>query len=398
MSDLSAFERDPYLTRLEARVLRTGDEGGRPYAVLDDTLLYPEGGGQPPDHGFLGSVAVVDVRRRDGEIRHLLAAPVAEGPVTVTLDWARRFDHMQQHTGQHLLTAVAQDAFGWHTTSFHLGEAVSDIELDTPSLTARELDALEEAVAREIRAARPVTGRRVKADDLPALKVRSRGLPEGFQGDVRLVEIEGVDLNTCGGTHLAGTAELEALKLLGTESLRGGTRLFFVAGGRVRRRLGGAEGRNAQLRTLLGTPDEGLVEALEARLEQARSLERRVRNLEEEVSDGLASALADRPGPFVAHHCEDKDAGFLQRTAKRLAETAPGKTAFLTASLGGQACFLLAAGPEASADVAALGREVAARLGGKGGGTGRAFQGKAGSLAGREQTAAWLGTQIPDLA
>ena len=396
MSDLAAFERDPYLTRLEARVLRVGEEGGRPYAVLDDTILYPEGGGQPPDHGFLGAVAVVDVRRREGEIRHLLEAPVAEGPVTVTLAWERRFDHMQQHTGQHLLTAVAQDAFGWHTTSFHLGESVADIELEVPSLTAGELDALEEAVAREIRAARPVTGRRVKAGDLPALKVRSRGLPEGFQGDVRLVEIEGVDLNTCGGTHLGNTAELETIKLLGTESLRGGTRLFFVAGGRVRRRLGGAERRNAQLRTLLGTPDEGLAGALEARLEQARNLERRVRSLEEEVADGLVAALAARPGPFAAHHCEDKDAGFLQRIARQLAEAAPGKTVFLTAALGGQAWFLVSAGPGAAADAAALGREVAARLGGKGGGAGRVFQGKAGSVMDREAVAAWLVTQISD--
>jgi len=377
MSDLAAYERDPYLTRLDAKVLRVGEEGGRPYAVLDDTILYP-----------------VDVRRREGEIRHLLAAPVPVGAVTVTLDWARRFDHMQQHTGQHLLTAVAQDAFGWHTTSFHLGEAVADIELDTPLLTAADLERLEEAVAREIRAARAVTGRRVRPEDLPDLKVRSRGLPEGFQGDVRLVEIEGVDLNTCGGTHLASTAELESLKLLGTESLRGGTRLFFVAGGRVRRRLGEAERRNAQLRTLLGTPDEGLVGSLEAKLEQARILERRLRSLEEEVSAGLAAALAARPGPFVAHHCEDKDAGFLQRTARQLAEAAPGKVAFLTAGQAGQACFLLSAGVEAAGDVAVLGREVAARLGGKGGGTGRVFQGKAGSLEGREALVAWLAGQL----
>ena len=385
MSDLAAYERDPYLTRLETAVLRAGEDGGRPYAVLNDTILFPEGGGQPPDHGALGEVAVLDVQKRDGEIRHYLAAPVAPGPVTVTLDWARRFDHMQQHTGQHLLTAVAQDAFGWQTTSFHLGEAVSDVELDTPQVTEAELERLEEAIAREIRAARPVTCRRVAPGDLPALNVRSRGLPEGFSGDVRLVEIAGVDLNTCGGTHVASTAELETIKLLGTESLRGGTRLFFVAGVRARRRLGGAERRQGQLRALLGTPDEGLVSGVSARLEQLKALDRRVRALEEELAAGLVETLAMRPGSFVEHHFEGKDAAFLQRAARQLAEAAPGKTAFLTAAQAGQSYFVLCAGLEAATDVAALGRAAAALLGAKGGGSGRIFQGKAGSLEARGQ-------------
>jgi alanyl-tRNA synthetase len=394
MSGLGGFEREPYLTRLEATVLRTGTDGNRPFAVLDDTILYPEGGGQPADHGFLGAVAVLDVQRREGEIRHLLAAPVAEGPVTVTLDWERRFDHMQQHTGQHLLTAVAQDRFGWHTTSFHLGDAIADIELDTPVPSAGELERLEAAVAAEIRAARAVTGRRVTTGQMAELKVRSRGLPEGFQGDVRLVEIAGLDLNTCGGTHLASTAELECLKLLGAEALRGGARLTFAAGGRVRRILGECLGRNAQLRTLLGAPDEGLVAGLEARLEQVRSLERRTRSLEEELLAGVVEALASRPGHLVEQHFAGKDAGFLQRAGRQLAEAAPDKCAFLTAGQAGSCVFVLAAGVAVGAELAVLGREAAQLLGAKGGGSGQMFQGKAASLAGRDQVIALLRARL----
>ena len=383
MSDLAAFEREPYLTRLEAKVLRVGEEGGRFYAVLDDTLLYPEGGGQPCDHGRLGEVTVLEVLNRQGEIRHLLAEPMLPGPVTVRLDWARRFEHMQQHTGQHLLTAVAQDRFGWKTTSFHLGEAVADIELAIPALSEGQLLDLEEAVAAEIRAARAVTARRVPLATYQTEQVRSRGLPEGFQGEVRLVEIAGLDLNTCGGTHVANTAELEALKLLGTEPVRGGTRVFFVAGGRTRRRLGAAERRNAELRALLGTPDEGLVAGLAGKLEQLKSVEKQVRALEEELAAGLVELLAARPGGFVEHHFEDKDSAFLQRAARQLAEAAPAKTALLTSTQGGQAFFVLCAGAEAAVDVPALGREAAALLGGKGGGSARLFQGKAGSLQAR---------------
>ena len=391
MDEIAAFERDPALTRLETTVLRVGEEAGRPFAVLQDTILFPEGGGQPPDHGCLGEVAVLDVQKRDGEVRHYLAAPVPTGPASLVLDWGRRFDHMQQHTGQHLLTAVAQERRGWATTAFHLGEEVSDIELDTPSISPEQLRALEEEVAAEIRRSRPVTCRRVALEDLPGLPVRSRGLPEGFQGEVRLVEIQGLDLNTCGGTHLGSTAELEALCLLGTESLRGGTRVFFVAGGRARSRMAAHEQRNAALRALLGAPDASLAEAAAARAEQQRLLERRMRRLEEELAELAAAALAAFPGDVAERHFEGRDLAFLQRAARLFTAQAPARTAFLTASLDGQHCFVLASGEASPLDTGALGRELAGLLSAKGGGSGRMFQGKAVSLEGRPKALARLG-------
>jgi alanyl-tRNA synthetase len=337
---------------------------------------------------------VLDVQKRAGEVRHYLAGPVLPGPVGVRLQWPRRFEHMQQHTGQHLLTAVAQDRFGWATTAFHLGEEVSDIELGVPRVGEDQLRTLEEAVAAEIRHDRPVTCRRVDPEQLSGLNVRSRGLPEGFQGDVRLVEIEGLDLNTCGGTHLRSTAELESLCLLGTEPVRGGTRLFYVAGGRVRARMAAHEQRNGALRALLGAPDPGLAAAVSARLEQVRDLEKRVRMLEDELGEGLAAALAMRPEAVVEHHFEGKDAAFLQRAARQLVAQSPGKTVFFTATAAGQSFFLLASGDASPLDTAALGREIAVLLSARGGGSGRLFQGKAGSLEGRDQALARL-TGIP---
>src|ERR1017187_8448080 len=201
-----ACEREPYRTTLDASVLASGDDAGRPYVVLDDTILFPEGGGQPPDHGFLNDSEGLDVQKKGAEIRHYVAAPLAPGPARVRLDWDRRFDHMQQHTGQHLLSTVAQDRFGWQTTAFHLGPEVCDVELAVRALPPADLEALEEAVAAEIRAAHAVLPRRVTLDEFRALPVRTRGLPEGHAGDVRLVEIEGVDLNTCGGNALSKNA------------------------------------------------------------------------------------------------------------------------------------------------------------------------------------------------
>jgi alanyl-tRNA synthetase len=380
MHEPPAYERDPYLRELQTEVVETGTDGGRPFAVLADTVLYPEGGGQPADRGVLGEVEVTDVQRREGVIRHFLARPIELGPATVRLDWARRFDHMQQHTGQHLLTAVAADRFGWPTTAFHLGDTVCDVELGVASLDPARLAALEAAVAAEIRAARPVTARRVTPDEYAALEVRTRGLPAGHAGDVRLVEIAGVDRNTCGGTHVRSTAEVEAVKLLGGEPMRSGTRLTFVAGRRVRARLGAHEARNARLRALFGAPDGELAAVAEAKLGQLQAAERRVRAVEEELVEAIAAALTASPERVVSAHFEGKDVAFLQALARRLGEAAPGKAALLTASEGERAFFALEAGAGLALDVAAAGREVATLLGGRGGGAGRVFQGKAGAL------------------
>jgi alanyl-tRNA synthetase len=392
MRHLLGYERDPYLRELTTSVIGSGVDGERPYVVLADTIFYPEGGGQPADRGFIAGVAVLDVQRREGAVRHLLERPIAVGAVEVRLDWARRFDHMQQHTAQHLLSAIAEDQFGWPTTAFHLGAEACDVELDTPEPPALELELLEETAAAEIRAAREVTVRWVAPDALARLGVRTRGLPAGFAGDARLVEIAGIDLNTCGGTHLRSTAEIEALKLLGTEPMRGGTRLHFVAGGRVRRRLAADEARNATLRALLGAPDHELAAVAGAKLAQLQGLEKRLRAANEELAVALAETLAARPECVLDAHFDDKDAGFLQRLARRLAAAAPDKVALLTAETGDGAVLVLAAGDHAPVDVQALGREIAALLGGRGGGSGRIFSGKAASLDARPQAVARLAT------
>jgi Ser-tRNA(Ala) deacylase AlaX len=390
MPHIPSYERDPRLTRLETEVVATGEDQGRPFVVLADTVLYPEGGGQPADRGTVGGVAVADVQKSDGGIRHFMAGPPPSGRVTVEIDWARRFDHMQQHTGQHLLTAMAEQRFGWHTKAFHLGERISDIELDTPGITAGKLIELEDAVAAEIRVARPVTARRVSPEEYERLQVRSRGLPDGHTGDIRLVEIEGIDLNTCGGTHCSSTAELEALKLLGTESMRGGTRLFYAAGMRLRRLHGAHHERNARLRELLGTSDDELVARMGAKLEQLKDAEHTVRELEEELAFVTGAALAAMPGRVLAAHWPQRGLPFLQRVAREAVRLAPDRVVLLTSGESEEGAFLLAAGEQATLDVPAAGRQVAELLGGRGGGSGRVFQGKASRLSRREEAVSLL--------
>lgn len=387
--DLHAYEVDPTRTRLDTTVVDSGASDGKHFLVLGDTILYPEGGGQPADRGVIDGVEVVDVQRVDGVVRHFTAAPVTASTVTVELDWARRLDHMQQHTGQHLLTAIAQDRFGWATTAFHLGESYSDIEVDVPSLTPDELLALEDAVASEIRAARPIRTRRVERDEYETLEVRSRGLPAGHTGSVRLVEIEGIDVNTCGGTHCASTSELEALKLLGTESVRGGTRIFFVAGVRLRRLLGEHHDRNARLRALLGLSDEELPSGVESKLAQLKESQRALRHAESEVAVLAATTLLASDDDVLCGHWPDRSLPWLQEVARSVQEQAPGRVVLVTSG-DDEGSFVLAAGAECDVDVGEKGRAVAAVLEGRGGGSGRIFQGRAGALGRREEAVAIL--------
>lgn len=385
-SDLPAYERDPRRRELEVEVLAAGEDDGRHWARLSDTVLYPEGGGQPADRGWLGEVAVEDVQKRGGEVVHYLAVAVSPGRATLRLDWARRFDHMQQHTAQHLLSAIAADRFGWDTTSFHLGAQTSDVELAATALPAAKLAELEEAIAAEVRAARPVTTRRVAPDALASLNVRSRGLPAGHTGDVRLVDIEGVDLNTCGGTHLASTAEIECVKLLGSEPMRGGVRLYWVAGGRVRARLAAHEARNEALRRAFECADDELAAVAASKVTQLHEGERARRRLVERLGDAEASRLlaAGASGErFVEVHLDDADGALVQRVASAFAAQVGTGVALITAANGSAAFFALAAQDGAGVDLKALGARTAATLQGRGGGSGRIFQGKAGTLASR---------------
>ena len=392
MAEVALYEREPFRRELTIEVLRADTEDGRPFVVLADTICYPEGGGQPGDRGRIAGIAITEVRRVGEEVRHYLAGPPPSGQVRAELDWERRFDHMQQHTGQHLLTAIAQERFGWATTAFHLGESVSDIELDTSGIDPELLQALEEMVAAEIRAVRPVTAWRVSPEEYAVLPVRTRGLPDGHRGDIRLVEIAGIDLNTCGGTHLSSTAEIEALKLLGTEPMRGGTRLFYVAGGRLRRLLAAHHERSARLRQIVGAADEELAAGIQAKLDQLKEAQRTIRTLAEDLAIETARAMAAGADRVSGGHWPARDLQFLQGVAKELVRRAPDRIALLTTGEDEQGAFLLCAGEGVAIDLAAAGRKVAEILGGRGGGSGRIFQGKASTLSRRDEALGWLST------
>lgn len=383
VNEPAAYDRDPYLRQLTTKSVASGRDERGFWVAFADTIFYPEGGGQPADRGTVAGIPVRDVQKVGGVVRHYLDREPPAGEVLLELDWERRYDHMQQHTGQHLLSAIAEDRFGWKTTAFHLGSEVCDVELEVKALSPEQLAALEEEVARDIRAARPVRVHRIPPEELAAIpKLRSRGLPEGHQGLVRLVAIEGVDTATCGGTHLQNTAEIEALALLATEPMRGGTRVYFVAGGRLRRRLHAHEARNAALRKLLGASDGELAAVVEAKLAELSELGRRLRRAQEELASLVGDQLARRHEAVVTLHREDADLSFLNRMARAFLDARPEGVLLATAGREPEGTFLLAA---ARPDLKVLGEVVAQELEGRGGGSGSVFQGKAAKPSRREE-------------
>ena len=390
---IATCQNDSYLREIVTEVIGcapvAAEDGGGFAVTVTDTVLYPEGGGQPTDHGVLGGVPVRRVSRAEGAFVARTEGPVPKGRVAMRVDWGRRYDHMQQHTAQHLLTALAQDRLGHATTSFHLSAERSDIELDVDELRPADIEALEDLANAEVRAAHPVRYRYVEPADLASLAVRTRGLPEGLEDTVRLVEIDGIDLNTCGGTHVANTAELQCIKLVGSERIRGGTRLYYVAGERARQALGDALERERTLTRLLCCGAAEHAAAIERTLTAAQTHERANRALTAELAEVSGRALAASGEPVAALHRPGADLQLLSAMARSASEVRPDLLMLLTAAEpGSQAGVFLLAGPGEA--VARLGPQVATTLSGRGGGKGGRFQGKAERIDQREAALALL--------
>ena len=223
------YYTDCYVAEFQAQIEAVQENGRKVY--LDRTAFYPASGGQPHDFGSINGVEVLEVIDDGDRIAHLIAGPLQPGTATCRVDWARRLDHMQQHTGQHLLSAVWEHLYGYQTVSFHMGAEVSTIELASKELGDEKIVAAEERANAIVREARPVSISFEEAEEAAGLrKVSAR------TGTIRVVTIQDLDRSACGGTHLRSTAEIGAILIRKTERLRGNTRIEFVCGVRAIRR------------------------------------------------------------------------------------------------------------------------------------------------------------------
>jgi len=275
MSD-RAYYADAYTTRFTAEVIEVTEVEGRPAVRLSSTYFYPTSGGQPHDTGRLqqshrtARVLEVVVREADDAVLHLLDGPLRPGEATAEIDWPRRFDHMQHHTGQHILSQAFIRAAEAETSGFHLSGQSVTIDLDRPDLSPDEIRAAEIMANEVIEQNRPVRARQVSLAEAATLPLRKR--PPGRDGRLRLVDIDGFDLTACGGTHVAGTAEVGLVKVVKTERRGGATRVEFLCGRRATADYRLKHDVTQQLSTALTTGVSDLAPALARLQEEARQL------------------------------------------------------------------------------------------------------------------------------
>jgi len=338
--------------------------------LLDQTHLYPTSGGQPNDLGKLGEANVLDVRDLENDnILHVVDRPVPTGSVDGCIDWPRRFDHMQQHTGQHLLSAVFQERFGLPTVSFHLGESASTIDLRGPQPSAQILEGAARAANAIVFEDREITVRYGSAEQFAQMGVRKQ---VERTGTLRAIEIAGIDLQPCGGTHVRRTGQIGTILLRGVGKIRQDWRIEFLCGSRAESAARKDADLLARLAAQLKCAPQDLDGSVERLLQEREVATRNLKDLlpklaVAEAATRLQSIAASGDGEVaVVQVLENVSAEYLQFYATALTRSEK-VVALLAVQQTGALVF--AQHPAVGKDMNAVLRGVLDQLGGKGGGT-----------------------------
>lgn len=364
------YYTDPYSREFDATVLSVEASGGRGRVQLDRTGFYPTSGGQPYDIGTLGGSQVVDVvDESDGSISHVLATGgtlQVGARVHGAIDWGRRFDHMQQHTGQHLLSAAFDRLFGVRTVSFHLGVDRSTIDLARET-TPAEMAAAENEANRIVWEDRPVTVRFATADEAAQLPLRKEPHREGI---LRLIDIERFDLSACGGTHVARTGEVGLIAVGSWERFKGGQRVEFLCGGRALGRFRSLRDATAAAVRLLSTSMAELPNAIERLQAETKDQRRAMSDLQTDLvryrAEELAAGGAPTPRGRLVLHAVDADANSL----KAMASAVVSRPGFIVVLVSPRSPNMIVVARSQDVNMASnhLLSELTARFGGRGGG------------------------------
>ena len=361
---------DCYLREFQARVTESAGDGWRVY--LDRSAFYPTSGGQLHDLGTLGGIAVTGVAEEEDRIAHDLAAPLPVGETNGAVDWMRRYDLMQQHTGQHLLSAVLEELYGLKTVSVHMGLETSTVDVNTPSLTPQQLEAAEERSAQFISEARPV---RISFEDASAeLGLRKES---ARTGTLRIISIEGVDRSACGGTHVRSSAEIGVILTGKVERIHGISRIEFVCGTRALRRARNDARHLADLGRILSMPPEQCSETVAMLVEKNKTLEKeRTRLMMEsarrEGSDLFLGTASDSDGLRRA-----RQSGVIDDAMRARAQSfVEGGNALFVAVCEQPASLLLAVSADSAVNAGERMKAALAQSGGRGGGNHALAQGR----------------------
>ena len=362
------YEADAYRREADAVILAAEPDGrGGGKLALDGTVFYPEGGGQPADHGTLtlpdgARLTVTDVHEQGGVIWHRVdALPDTAAPgtaVTGRIDWAWRFDKMQQHTGEHILSGILHQMFGAENVGFHIGSDAVRMDTSVP-ISAEGLREAELAANRIVWQNVPVLITYPTREELARMTYRSK---KEIEGQVRIVTIPGADVCACCGTHTAATGAVGQIKILAAENYKGGVRLSIVCGERALLAAQAMRQRQADIGALLSAKPSETAHAVHRVYNEYTALKFAHFGLCSELFDALAAQVA--PGADAIRIVPGLDPDGLHRLAARLSEATTGLCAALTANEKGTGYCLAQAG----GDVRALTKALNTALNGRGGG------------------------------
>jgi len=367
------YYTDAYRTEFSSAVSERASDGTRVY--LDETAFYPTSGGQPHDIGTLGGTRVIDVVDEGERIAHVLAAPLADHDdmrVSGRVDWARRFDHMQQHTGQHLVSAVFEDLFGAKTVSVHFGPEYSTLDLDAETITRDQMVAAEARANELVADARAVNV--TFEDSESAIGLRK---PSDRPGLLRIVSIAEVDRSACGGTHVRSTAEIGAILLRSVERVRKTSRVEFVCGQRAVRRARRDFEALTRIASSLSAAVDDAASVVASQSDRLKDAENARKKLEKEVAGARARDRyeAATPNASGVRVMVVRDASSIDelRTLAQAALSLP--KAVVVGALASPPSLFVAASEDSGLDAGKLIKEQLTAVGGRGGGSPRIAQG-----------------------
>lgn len=362
------YYNDSYLREFEAQVL--GVEPAPPHfrIYLDRTAFYPESGGQPMDRGTLGGFLVLQVSEEHDAVVHLVERELPLGLVKGLIEWPRRFDHMQQHTGQHVLSATFEKLAEAKTVSFHLGAETSTIDLDSDRLGRRQMEQAEELANQLIFEDRPVHIIYCNATEANQMDLRK---PIERAGEVRVVEVEGFDRSACGGTHVSRTGAIGLLLLRKIEKRKDQTRVEFVCGLRALRHARQDYQVLTKAAGLFSTAAENVPALIAQQAEDLRGARRSREKLLERLSEyrarELCASAPERNGVKVVRLIFAAEENLEAKLLAHAVAKQPSAVALMGVK-GKPAALFFAQSAGGPHDMGAILKRTLARVGGKGGG------------------------------
>lgn len=340
---------------------------GRWEITLDQTAFFPEGGGQPWDTGTLGGADVLEVHERDGEVIHYTDRPLEAGSqVEGCLDWERRFDHMQGHSGEHILTGCIHRRFGYDNVGFHMGSEEITIDFNG-LLTGEELDEMEREANEAIYRNLPVQILTPSPEELENMEYRSK---KELSGQVRITVIPGVDVCACCGTHVEHTGEVGLIKVLGMIHYKGGVRISLLCGQKALLHTAKRQKQIASLSVLLAAKQDEVPAAVERLKAEKEKLEMELSRMRQAQTEAKAAALPERSGGLAVF--EEMDPVQLRRYCTLLYEGGKGDIVLACARRGDGCLYVLGSSKR---DMRSFSKKLNGLLRGKGGGSSLMAQG-----------------------